>query len=229
MRPNKAEHGFYASFNPQKHAYYADNDVLENQALHIGCDYNAAICCMEVVQHYANQFKVVRSLDSTQGIEGLCKAFAVLFEKRANKLVYFHYDHTAQQGKGASASSERYYLIVIRELRSYGFNVIERDMGYASSHDARFGFYEKLFHRKDSKQTVFTYNAKHCQNLALSLSNARAKYVSAEGKTYIGKDKDDEKNVRLDQTQTTHHSEALDTLVTGLLIKTQKTSTFQLV
>lgn len=102
-------------------------------------------------------------------------------------------------------------------------------MGYASSHEDRFSFYDKLFHSKDSKQTVFTYNAKYCQNLALSLCNARAKYITVLGSTRIAKDKDDEKNIRLDQTQTTHHSEALDTLVTGLLIKTQKVSTFQLV
>lgn len=142
LKPNQAEHRFYDFFDTKKHAYYAENDILPNIPLHIAFDYNSAICCLEVVQVVNNVCKVVRSFDSADGLESLCNQFISYFKPLINnKLVYYYYDHTAKQGRGAN-NRIAYHETVEHFLRTH-FYLVPKYIGYASLHDDRRSLYSK--------------------------------------------------------------------------------------
>ncbi len=225
-KPLLAEHRFYPNFNPQVQAYISDNDITEAHPMHIALDYNAAICCLEVGQYYNGELRIVRSLDSLTDIEELLEQFANLFEKRKNRIVFYYYDHTAKQGKSASKHNKTaYYEIVAKELRKHKFNVVPMYVR-SYTHDARHKLFKEIF-STGNQYLEFKYNAKYCENLALSIAGAAAIVKMVGTKSEVAKDKSPETNKTLDQRQTTHHSEALDGLVTGIIYSNEKKKNFQ--
>ncbi len=227
LKPPKVQDAFYHYFSPKIHSYQSQNDIIPNVPFHIGLDYNSAICCLEVVQIIGEEFRVVRSFDSTEAmaLQAVCAKFADFCkEYPQNKLIHYHYDHTAKQGRGAN-NDLAYYQTVELELRKAKLYVVPNFIGYTVSHEERRKYYNALL--AEELPTKFRYNAHYCQNLASSLAGAELIYYTENGKTKTKKSKKNETNAALDQTVQTHHSEALDTLVQALLIKKQNRKVFE--
>lgn len=212
LQPKRVQGGFYPRFSRKNHGYNCGDrsDIQPGLPLSISCDYNSAICCMVVGQHQADQFAVVDALHVQEPmfLEHLAEKFIRIYGQRPNRIVYYHFDPQALQGKNA-LSVRRYADTFAGLLRAAGFNVIMQYHKEIYTHNDRYKFCTELF--TGSLPVQFRYNINRCQWLEKSLNNARA--VDKEGR--IQKDKRNETKKELDQRTTTHFSEALDILLLG--------------
>ena len=210
---NQIEGGFYPALNPQVHGYYFDNDADTNRAIDIACDYNHSISCLVAGQSFGDEYRVINALNTKppQSLRGVVKAFCQFYKGHKKKVVNYYYDHTALQGKNA-VSDIAFFEQVITAFQQEGWIIVPHYIGAATTYDTRYYLFLDLLTEQNPLLPKFRYNLRNCEDLQISMQRAEAS--TSNNKTI--KVKKDEKDKSLDQAHTTHNSEALDTLITGI-------------
>lgn len=208
--PDRPGEAFYPAFDINKHVYTSDKDIDNNAPLIISLDYQHTVVPIPVSQigqlpgkktislNYVDEIYTLHPL----GLRDAVKLFCKKYEKHGLKYVYYVYDHTAIGGR---LDTDEYYKIVIDELENNGWQVIEIYTGRAPGHyDKYVNTIDWMVNEKNENIDI-RINIK-CKKLIISISGAAAKTVGKETK----KDKDNEREDVLDQSETTHFSDAFD-------------------
>lgn len=239
IRPNKILGGYYPFFDDKHHSYtdfdnnyldslvdvkkgytdeafsnltcLQDNEIVSDQPLDISMDYGAWFNGIVTGQQEGNIYRFLSgfSIDETKRFEDLLNMWCNYYRPHPEKVVNYHYDHTA---KDRDARAEEYPDIVERVLSANGWIVVHHYMGQQPSHDTRFRFWGYAHKSDHPELPQFLYHRQHCKYLIISLNNADLK----EGRNGMEKDKRDEKKRDIDQRTTTHFSDAHDTLALGM-------------
>lgn len=122
-----------------------DSDCHMSEVLYLALDYNANINTLVVGQKYERDgvmaLNVIKSfyVKNERKLRELIQDFSRYYApKRAvcRDVTYF-YDATAKQGASYATTDERFYMAVINELESAGWNVTAIDMGVPERHEVK--------------------------------------------------------------------------------------------
>lgn len=205
-----------------------DVDILPQEPLRIGLDYNSKINCIVTGQTPSranSQFlKVLSAMAYIKAdrLEGLMKKWSRYYKphQATCKDVIFYYDSTAKQG--AAYASERfedtqYYNIVKKVLKAEGWNVVEVSMGATMSHQKRFEIINNCF--SGVMKPLIRINRDNCRYLVTSLENAGVLDGFRKDKTHekdrVRKDVEDT-DLEEELATRTDMSDAFDTLLIGV-------------
>ena len=187
-----------------------DGDIRLDDPLEIAMDYGSWFNGILTGQEYNNTFHFLQaiSINETERFEDMLNTWCTYNRFHRNKVVYYWYDHTA---KDTDSRTEIYPAIVCRVLRSFGWSVIEMDIGHTVSPEDRYKFWGYAHKGDHPNLPKFKYNRHHCKYLIISVNGANIK----QAKNGFAKDKTDEGNHKIDQRTTTHFSDIMDTLGVG--------------
>lgn len=231
IRPGKAETGFYPSFNESIHCQIISNDsyvlglnmnldklrgripdadLIQTAPLDVACDYGANINTLVCGQLNAgNLYRILNALfvKSPLTISNLAQEFCDYYQFHRNKTVNYYYDHTAQY---LDAVRTKTFADVFTDvLTNNGWKVNRIYCGKAPMHATKYIFFDSLFKRDNPSLPDIRFNQENCKYLTISILQAGAK----EGRNGIEKDKNPEKKKNVIDEETTHFSDAFDTLV----------------
>lgn len=232
IRPGKVEGGFYPQFSEEKHVksnynnYYleslnynleaaksakclADGDINLNMPIDIALDYGAAINTIVAEQEINGESRILNALfvKSPLLLSDLINKFCDYYEAHRAKHVNYRYDHTAV-GKDAGRA-QSFADIVVEAFTKRGWTVNPIYMGQAPNHHAKYIFMGDFFKGEDSRLPKCIMNKHNCKYLILSINNAGV----MQGKNGFEKDKRPEKQKGAIDEETTHFSDAFDTLI----------------
>jgi hypothetical protein len=232
IRPGRVQNGFYPKFSSLIHTYMSSNDnyvfglnydlealrkvhssfygdVNPNQYLEIAFDYGAAINTLVVGQLHGEVFRIPKAMHvkSPDTVLTLAQEFCDYFRNHINKEVHYHYDHTAHYRDAVRTTSFADEIEAV--LRKNGWNVVMHYHGQAPLHLTKFAHMEKVLGEKESNYPRIRINSLACEHLIISIEQAGA-YDGPKG---IQKDKRPEKRKNVVDEETTHYSDAFDTLV----------------
>jgi hypothetical protein len=203
--------GLYLPNNNEQLTWRKDNDLDPSRPLSIALDYNASINPLVVGQRFGKYLKFQNTFYVThpQRLKDVIKSFTKYYEGYPNKDLIYHYDHTAV---GTNASSDISYADEVRELlESNGWSVTMNFIGNALSHYTRYLMWGYALAGDDDRFLKPRFNKNNTHYLVLSMQNAE---VYQSGQEYKKK-KTDERKKEIDQRETTHFSDAGDTLLVG--------------
>lgn len=235
IRNDKVENGFYPYFEETKHCYDAsnvnylfsldynvdalrednsksDSDVQNDRPIDIACDWGTNINCVVCGQDapMGNEYKVLNALyvKSPLTIPDLAYKFTEYYGNHSKKELNFYYDHTAQP-KGASTGTS-YADDFTKALISRGWTVNRKYVGQAPDHKSKYIYFINAF-KEDTNTRLprIRFNKNNCKQLIVSIQQAGA----IEGRQGIEKDKRPEKKKNAIHEDTTHLSDAMDTLL----------------
>lgn len=231
IRPDRVEGGFYAQLNEKEHTYdqydnsyllalgydfskaqnagcLADGDLRRQAPLDISLDYGAAINTIHAEQEYNNESHGLKSMfiKSPQTLDVLIHNFCDYYSAHQCKIVNYHYDHTAVSH--SANSSMTYKDTVVEVFNKRGWQVVELYHGQAPSHHQKYLFWGQLLKGTDTRLPKFMLNKSNCKYLIISMQQAGV----LEGKNGFEKDKRPEKQKNAIHEETTHFSDAADTL-----------------
>ncbi len=227
--------GFYALFDEDFHTYleidykYVDSiglwlpetnslgwkkdaDLDTSRPLSIALDYNASINPLVVGQRFGQYMRFQNALYVCHPLrlKDVVKEFCRYYKDYPTKEVNYFHDHTCV---GTNSSSDISYADEVRDLLDKeGWYVNMRYIGQALSHYSRYLLWGYALKGDDSRFLQPRFNRNNCKYLLLSMQQAGTKQVGNEFK----KDKVDERKlITHDQRETTHFSDAGDTLMVG--------------
>ena len=233
-RPTKIGDGFYPDLDEEKHGYISynygyidtlgydlnntgyndcrkDGDLVADQPLHIGMDYNRAIWPLEVLQDNHKEIKVIKSFHVLypNKLKEVLMLFVQYYKTHKTKVVYYWYDHTAT----SEYDKTPIYKDVINILSENGWVVIPRYIGAQPKHDTRYRMWGNLLKENGKYNKVFRMNRDNCKYVFLSMNLCEAE----QKKDGFGKNKKPEHQKDFPPEEAPHHSDALDTPVYGIL------------
>lgn len=240
LKPLRLEDGFYPDFDEEYHGYFSedssyfdnaeidhtnpeldcrkDKDLKPNLPLHISLDYNRRIHPLEVAQ-VDEADKEIRAINGMQvlyplKLKDIIKEFNRYYKPhKANKsLVYYWFDHTAVGDQHETRICDD----VVNGLRKEGWTVVPMylgNSGVTATHEARYRMWGKLLTEDGSYPYKFRINRENCNKTILSIQQAPAE----KRKDGFGKNKKSEQDPKFPADESTHHSEALDLLLWGIL------------
>lgn len=130
------------------------------------------------------------------------------------KVVIYYYDHTAISQDGKVDYS--YAQELVNAFRAHPeWKIIPIYIGVTPPAKVRYELAGEVFRREHEKIRSIAINRENCGFLLESLRNAQIKKGTSLTEDYR-KNKDDERNLELDQKKTTHKSDAFDTLLVGV-------------
>lgn len=234
LKVKDVEDGFYPAFSENRHCYYdtynysyldtigwdqskvkekdcrQDGDIDPARPIDIACDYGYHLNCMVVGQELRTKkgwfYLFLNSIwrKPPHDISDVAKEFCRYYRHHVCKIVNFYYDHTSidKAGKQFSYSEQ-----VIRVLEASGWSVNSIYIGQQPGHDARYHLMNQAF-RADDRIPVPLFSMPNCKYLVLSIRLSGV----VQGKNGFEKDKRPEKNQSIAQEETTHQTDAMDTL-----------------
>lgn len=234
-RPYLTQEAFYPELSVDRHTYDSynyehidksgfgtptaddcrkDGDVDTDLPLHVALDYGAHINAMAIGQYAPRGFQVIKGMDVTQPrrMKDLAKLFLQYYKPHKAKVLYFYYDHTALNNTANSDYS--YADDWIRMMREGGWVVKPVYIGHTPDADIRYEMWGNLLRGEHPKMRSVKFNRNNCHYILESMRNAQTK--KGTGKVEYKKNKDDEQKLDLDQRETTHYSDAVDTLLFGV-------------
>lgn len=233
IRPLRLEDGFYPDFDEQYHGYfkesesYFDNKIIDpldpvfdcrkdadcdtNAPLHLAGDYNRRIHPFVVAQVTPAEIRILKGIHALypDKLEEALQQFIAYYKPHKKKVIYYWHDHTTVGGMTKTAIWED----VVAALKKAGWVVIPRYIGQAAEHEEKYRMYGHLLKEDGKYKKVLRLNRENCDKLILSVGMAGAE----QKKDGFGKDKKTEKDPKFPAEESTHYSDALDTLVVGVL------------
>jgi len=188
-----------------------DADINKQKGFDIALDANAAHNCIVTGQERPDEYRVLSSMfvKGNDRIQELLANWIAYYKHHPTKEVNFIYDHTFV---GTDALRIKSYADVITDtLRAAGWKVKRNNIGQQPWHDTRFRMWAMVMKEDDPRFKRVRINRTNCAQLLISLQRAG---VIKIGKLHQ-KDKRDEKNTLIPPEDTTHHSDAFDTLYIG--------------
>lgn len=238
-RPYKLEDGFYPMLDEEKHGYFAydyhhfaqagydfellskfddcrkDGDLVKGSALHIAMDFNRRIWPLVVAQpHQINseesELRVVKCFHALfpHGLSHVLDQFNDYYKYHKRKVIYFWYDHTAL---GETRDTIRHDIVT--GLRDRGWIVIERYIGKAADHILKYKNIYNILAENGTFPWYVRINRDNCKYLLLSMYQAQA----IESDKGFKKNKQTERDPKFPAEESTHFSDAVDTLFYGII------------
>lgn len=208
--PDRPGEAFYPAWNGPKLTYSSNDDIDNGKPLIISSDYQHTVAPIPIAQigvlpgadlpslNYVDEVYTLHP----QGLRAAVKKFCKKFLAHGLKHVYYVYDHTAI---GERSDAETFHKIVVDELEANGWTVWEIYTGQAPGHYQKYTDTIEWMENKNGDSLNIRINLR-CKKLITSITGAGAKTVGKETK----KDKDSETESKLDQSETTHFSDAFD-------------------
>jgi hypothetical protein len=236
LRPLRLEDGFYPDFDEEYHGYFSENESYFDNAnidvtnavldcrkdkdlnpdlpLHISLDYNRRIHPLEVVQKYPDEIRHIHGMDVLYPLKlkDIIIKFTEYYKPHKKKFVYFWYDHTAVSDQHETRQCDD----VVRGLRKAGWIVKEMyigNSGTGATHKLRYEMWGHLLTEDGHYKEKFRTNRENCNKCILSIQQAEA----TQSKDGFAKNKKPEQDPKFPADEATHHTEALDIVVWGLL------------
>ena len=238
-----APDSFYPLLNEETHGYHSEHasyiekldiDLREvekdclwkspkhydmEKPLDIALDYNNAINCLAVGQGDLFIYRLLNSFyvlgEHNEYLRDVVSAFCHFYRHHKNKRVNYYYDHTAV-AKDASGRVE-YYKEVGNNLRKHGWKVKFHRIRKASSHNDRFYFWLRLLSGKDPRLPLFLFDRDDSDQWRISAEGAKVKQIEHGFKKDKSTEtkKDSKGQLLIRPEDSTHLSEAVDTLMDG--------------
>lgn len=219
--PEQASEGFYPDYKKEIHEYEADNDYNPYAPFIISSDYQhsiapipiAQICTLPGAEKPTLNFIDEVYTMAPEGLEEAVTKFCLKYDGHGKKVVYYCTDHNAI---GDRQSAEPFNVIVTNAFIACGWHVVEVFVGQATEHFLRYLRMKFFFGNAKGTSMPIKINRK-CIKMRTSINNAKTK-IGNDGKTK--KDKKYENTTRypeMDQSETTHFSDAFDTVIEAVL------------
>lgn len=230
MDPNQPGESFYPDFDILHHCHSIENDIDPEKPFIITADYQHLVAPIVVAQigklpghekpslNYVDNIyampdykeELLTDEEQQQVVKGeLLEAvqhFCDRYRDHPTKKVYYIYDATAT---GKRINADQYFVMVRRILKKKenGWKVIDVYTGELPEHYMKHQDTREWLTEKDDNTLPIRIHTR-CTKLIISITGAAA--IMKNGKTQ--KQKDDEKNAQLDQSETTHFSDDFDQL-----------------
>lgn len=188
-----------------------DADLLKNKPIDVALDYGSSINWCVIGQDHPYVYKYLNALfvKHPKRLRDLAKDFNEYYKYHRCKVVNYYFDHTAV---GTNATDNfNYAQVWIDELTEYGWTVNEYYIGQAPGHQWKYELFGRLHMEDDPTIKRVRYNKSNCKFLLISMQQAKLR----QGSKGFEKDKRDEGKTYIDQAETTHGSDAGDTLYIG--------------
>lgn len=237
IRPGKVETGFYPAYNEAVHTYSAsndnylfglnydlaklrerhckfDSDVQTLKPIDIGMDYGAKINTLVAGQMdgawvHPGKYNIINAMfvKSPKTAPTLAQEFCDYYRYHLKKVVNYYFDHTAMYRDAVRTTT--FAEEVRKVFESNGWTVNMFYCGQAPLHDTKYLFFDLVFKEREPALPVVRINKEKCLYLTTSIEMAGA----MEGRRGIEKDKRPERQENAVDEETTHFSDAFDTLV----------------
>ncbi len=229
IRPGRVQTGFYPSFDTNRHTYNASNDdyvmsanadllVLKGSIpdvdvkpipFDLSFDYGAKINTLVIAQEDGELYRIINAMfvKDPNGIVDLVEDFCKRYESHPVKEVNYWYDHTAIPRDAVRTTSFAEEVQRVLENNDWTVNMIY--CGQAPRHDTKHLVINRILKEEESNLPRIRLNAERCKYLVISIEHAGAR----DGKNGIEKDKRPERDGKSVDEETTHFSDAFDTLI----------------
>lgn len=233
-KQKKGENAFYYLLSEEKHGYYApnidyidqldnkirrkdcrwDGDILLNNPLDIGCDYNAHINWVVIGQEKENSYDIINSIfvKKPKKIKDLVNTLDKYYsyKKDFNNTINYYYDHTAI---GENAITDiSFHDEWCNRLSDKGWNVISQYLGQSSGHRSRYKLWELVL-GGDERFKPFRINVPNNLELITSMNGTMTRN---DKRGNFEKDKSSEIKKSVPPEYATHGGEAADGLIWGI-------------
>ena len=189
-----------------------DADLDHSRPLSIGMDFGASISCLVVGQKFGKKLRVQNAMyvKHPQRLGDLLEQFCHYYRTFKTKRVKFYYDHTAI---GTNAQTKVTYADDVESaLTKEGWKVERVYIGKTASPMRRYEMWGRSLRGGDEHTPETIFNRLNCVYLLTAMRLARLK----QGTQRYEKDKSDERKLStIDQRETTHFTDAVDTLLVG--------------
>lgn len=207
-----AEGGRNAAFSSMDSAVF-DSDVMPDQPICIGMDYNANINWIVAGQPSGRRLNVLKSfyVKFDRKIPALVEEFCRYYQNHRCKSVVFYYDATAL-GSNYAVNDQDFRYVVAHEFRRHGWEVQEVYIGNPMRHDEKYLLINQGFAGKQRLMPFF--NRENNQDLVLAIQSAGV----SRGRNGFRKDKSAEKLAESEESLLEHRTDgtdAFDTLYIG--------------
>lgn len=242
LKPYKLEDGFYPKLIEEYHGYFSyeynhfhqvgydfdlldqyndsrkDGDIEHDEPLHIAGDYNRRIWPIVTGQPHNTNEPGVKELRILSGhhvlgpksLDDAIEHWCNYYRYHRRKEVYFWFDHTAiGETRNVTVKDD-----ICSGLRKRGWIVHEMYIGQQPDQETRYLVLNDILEENGKYPWIIRYNRDNCKYLGLSLFQAQAK---EKGKGF-GKDKSTEHDPNFPAEESTHYTDAFDTLVWGITI-----------
>ena len=214
---DKEDHAFLDSFDFSQFGKglfndsRKDADVDKYAPLDVGMDYGAHINALMVGQPHGREYRMLKELyvRHPERVQDVARAFCDYYRHHPCKTINYFFDHTAI---GTSATSSVSPKDVFKEyLMSEGWTVEDQYIGHTPDPENRYELWGRSLRGGDARLFRVVFNRHNCEFVRISMQQTQIQ----QGTNGFRKDKKDEKNLDLDQRETTHFSDAADTLLYG--------------
>ncbi|MBD2700140.1 hypothetical protein IC229_05805 [Spirosoma sp. BT702] len=208
------DYGYIDSFDFGKGQYEdsrKDADVDKWAPLDVGGDYNSSINPFLVGQARGRKYRVLNEIyvRAPLKLKDAARAFCAYYKHHPTKRVRYFYDHTTIF---TNASMEMSFADDFADvLRAAGWEVDMIYLGHTLSPMQRYEMWGRCLTGGDEKFFDVSFNRNNCQYVRVSMQQTQIK----QGSRGFEKDKGDERKLELDQRETTHFSDGVDTLLIG--------------
>jgi hypothetical protein len=219
--PDRPGEAFYPAYDDNKHLYDIAGDIDPSQGFIISADYQHSVSPIPISQIATLPGCEKPSLNFVdevytlypEGLRAAVKSFCKKYKHHPTKEVYYVYDHTAI---GRQNENDEHYKKVVDELEDNGWVVYEVDTGQAPGHYQKYLDTQDWMAHKNDDDYEIKINKRKCIKLHKSIAGAPAKTTS--GKTEKDKKFENTTNYPgVDQSETTHFSDAFDMLLDAVL------------
>ncbi|RYC69797.1 MULTISPECIES: hypothetical protein [Spirosoma] len=188
-----------------------DADVDKYRPLDVALDYGAHINPLLVGQPHGRDYRVLKEMyvRHPDRVVDVARAFCRYYKHHPVKVINYFFDHTAIGTSATSATSPK--DVFAEYLMSEGWTVEDRYVGHTPEPAQRYELWGRALRGGDARLFRVGFNRNNTEFVRISMQQAQI----AQGSTGFRKDKKDEKNHNLDQRETTHFSDAADTLLYG--------------
>lgn len=243
-RISRIEDGFYPSLNEDKHCYnqfdieyytemqlhstptcMGDADLSRDEPLILGIDFGANINCLVVAQDQGDTLSIIKNfyVKSPRIIEDLINdEFIPYYEAHINKKIYLWYDPAGNTSVANARLTYAQEVVGLLQSKGWMVETMTSPHGYNEQHTLKYKLWNDILKERDDKYPKIRFNKSNCQELWISMTQAPAKQGSNEA---IQKNKNSERNKKMDQAHATHFSDAVDLIITGMFMDKQFTQT----
>lgn len=225
--PDRPGESFYPDFRSEVHVYKMERDIDHEKAFIIASDYQHSIAPIPIAQisklpgadefslNYVDEVYAMPDVEYNDnmsdeelsqiaigGLQEATQAFCDRYVSHGNKKAYYVFDQTAT---GKRVNADAYYVVMKKVLKKNGWKCIDIYTGSVPGHYEKYISTRDWLINKDHKHMPIRINER-CKKLRISISGSGATTKNGETR----KDKSAEQNNMLDQSETTHFSDAWD-------------------
>lgn len=190
-----------------------DADVLPNEPICIGMDYNANINWIVAGQPVGKRLNIIKSFYTKfeRKIPALISDFCAYYETHQNKTVIYYYDTTAL-GSNYAVNQQDFHWVVCHEFERHGWTVHDVYIGNPMKHHEKYLEINEAFAGR--RRLMPFINRQNNDDLILAMQTAGV----SRGRNGFRKDKGGEKLAETEEDLLQHRTDgtdAFDTLYIG--------------